>query len=75
MPEIDKTKEEIGWLKVTFALSVVIDTSLIGWIAQNSYKAPVPFLLLVIFMVAMITWAIIETNRRAYKKISRLGEL
>ena len=35
MAAIDKTKEQIGWLKVTFALLVAIDASLISWLVQN----------------------------------------
>nr|VFK39287.1 MAG: hypothetical protein BECKTC1821E_GA0114239_100476 [Candidatus Kentron sp. TC] len=31
MPQIEKIKEETGWLKVEFALSVVIDTS-VDWL-------------------------------------------
>ena len=35
MPKVDKLKEEIGWLKVVFAILVAIDISLVGWLAQN----------------------------------------
>nr|VFK08251.1 MAG: hypothetical protein BECKLPF1236A_GA0070988_100159 [Candidatus Kentron sp. LPFa]VFK24076.1 MAG: hypothetical protein BECKLPF1236C_GA0070990_1001011 [Candidatus Kentron sp. LPFa] len=73
--EIDKTKEEVGWLKVVFALLVVTDVSLIGWTAQNLHKASVSFIFLAIFVIALVTWAIIETNRRAYRKIKKLGDL
>ena len=35
MSKADKLKEEIGWLKVVFAILVAIDISLVGWLAQN----------------------------------------
>ncbi|MGH8502512.1 MAG: hypothetical protein ACREVE_08560 [Gammaproteobacteria bacterium] len=35
MPELDRLKGEIGWLKVVFALLVAADLSLPGWLAQN----------------------------------------
>jgi len=75
MSEIDKIKEEIGWLKVVFALSVAIDASLIVWAARNFYKASISLLLLAIFIITLITWWIIEVNRRAYKKISKLRDM
>lgn len=75
MPQADKIKEEIGWLRVTFALLVVIDVSLIGWSVQNIHKAPVPLIFLAIFIVALVAWAIIDINRRAYGKIHKLGDL
>jgi len=75
MSEIDKIKEEIGWLKIIFGLLVAIDVSLIGWAAQNFSKTPTSLLWLAAIMVALVTWAIIVINRRAYKKIDELGEL
>ncbi|VFM96052.1 MAG: hypothetical protein BECKG1743D_GA0114223_101582 [Candidatus Kentron sp. G] len=75
MSEIDKIKEEIGWLKVVFALLVVTDVSLIGWTAQNSHKASVSLLLLAAFTIVLVTWAIIEAIRHAYGKIKKLGDL
>ena len=33
MSRTDKLKEEIGWLKVVFAVLVEIDISLVGWLA------------------------------------------
>ena len=38
MPEIDKIKEEIGWLKIVFGLLIVTDISLLGWIARNIFN-------------------------------------
>ncbi len=75
MSEIDRLKEEIGWLKVVFALLVAIDVSLIGWAVQNYPKASTALLSLGATMVVLVTWAIILVNRRAYKKIDELGDL
>lgn len=75
MPEIDKIKEEIGWLKVVFGLLVAIDVSLIGWTAQNFAKISILQLSLATFLVALITWGIIAVNRRAYRKIDESGDL
>ena len=75
MSEIDKIKEEIGWLKLVFGLLVAIDVSLIGWAAQNFDNAPISLLLLSAAMVILITCAIVIVNRRAYRKIDELGDL
>lgn len=77
MAEIDKLKEEIGWLKVVFGLLIAIDVSLVGWAAQNVFKAQalVPLFALAIVMLLLVTWVIILINHRAYKKIKQLGDL
>ena len=75
MSEIDKIKEEIGWLKVVFGLSVVTGISLIGWTAQNLFKVPALLLSVAIIMVVLITWGIININRHVYRKLDELGDL
>ena len=35
MARIDKIKEEIGWLKVIFAISIATNISLIAWLIQS----------------------------------------
>lgn len=74
MSEIDKLKEEIGWLKVVFGLLVAIDISLIGWDAQNVAKAGIILLTLAAVMVVLVTLAIVLVNRIAYSKIDELGD-
>ena len=32
MAQIDKLKEEIGWLKVIFAILIATDISLVAWV-------------------------------------------
>ena len=31
----DRIKEELGWLKIVFAIFVAVDVSLMAWLAQN----------------------------------------
>ena len=38
MAHIDKVKEEIGWLKVIFAISLATVLSLIAWLVENYGK-------------------------------------
>ena len=58
MAQIDKLKEEIGWLKVIFAILIATDISLIAWLAQN-YRKATPLLLTIGLVVAFLVTLII----------------
>ena len=75
MSKVDKLKEEIGWLKVVFAILVAIDISLVGWLAQNYDNAPVFLQTVCAVAVVFITGGVIWVNRIAYRKIDELEEL
>lgn len=75
MAQIDKLKEEIGWLKVVFAILIATDISLIAWLVQN-YGKVAPFLLTIgLIVVILITFVIVWINSVAYRKIDELEEL
>lgn len=68
----DRVKEEIGWLKVVFAILAAIDISLIGWLAQSYSNAPA-FLQVVAFVaVAIVTGGIVRVSGAARRKIAEL---
>lgn len=75
MAHIDKVKEEIGWLKVVFAISLATVLSLIAWLVENYGKGQ--RLLLVVGGVSafLIMLAIIWINSAAKRKINKLEEL
>ena len=75
MAHIDKVKEEIGWLKVIFAISLATVLSLIAWLVENYGKGQK--LLLVVGGVSafLIMLAIIWINSAAKRKINQLEEL
>ena len=75
MAEIDKVKEEINWLKVAFGLLIIIDISLVAWFVENYENIPNELLYLTLFGILLFTVGIVIVNRRAYKKINKLGEL
>ena len=75
MAYIDKVKEEIGWLKVIFAISIATDISLIAWLVEN-FKKEDPFLLLIAGLGALLLmFVIIWINNVTYRKINKLEEL
>jgi len=75
MARIDKLKEEIGWLKVIFGISIATDISLIAWLVQNYSKVGRLISLLGAVGAFLIVIAIVLINRIAYKKIDELEEL
>nr|VFK15474.1 MAG: hypothetical protein BECKLPF1236A_GA0070988_101267 [Candidatus Kentron sp. LPFa]VFK31219.1 MAG: hypothetical protein BECKLPF1236C_GA0070990_101317 [Candidatus Kentron sp. LPFa] len=75
MAEIDKLKEEIGWMKVLFGILIISNISLIAWIAQNYNRAPEILLLIGIVGVLSITIGIAWLNKSAYRRIDKLENL
>ncbi|MCY3722933.1 MAG: hypothetical protein OXG97_11995 [Candidatus Poribacteria bacterium] len=75
MAHIDRVKEEIGWLKVVFAILLAADISLVAWGVQN-YGRTSPLLLTIGVIAAfLVTLAIIWINSIAYRKINKLEDL
>ena len=76
LPEmrIDKLKEEIGWLKVVFAISLATDISLIAWVIQN-YKGIGILTIFGMLGAFLLGLVIIWINRLAYRKIHELEDL
>ena len=75
MARIDKLKEEIGWLKIVFAILIATDISLVAWGIQNYGKTRALLLIIGAVGVFLFTSVIIWINRVAYRKIDELEEL
>lgn len=75
MARIDKLKEEIGWLKIVFAILIATDISLVAWGIQNYGKTSLSLLIIGAIGGLLITFAIVWINRVAYRKINELEEL
>ncbi len=74
MSKAERLKEEIGWLKVVFAVSVALDASLLAWLAQN-FDTTSRFLL-VAGVVAVVVLAVVVAyvNRLAYRRLKELED-
>jgi len=77
MGKIDKIKEQIGWLKVVFAILVAIDISLIGWMANhyddsNMYEIKT---YMAFFAIMVVSGIVVFVNKVAYRKIDELENL
>ncbi|RLA68440.1 MAG: hypothetical protein DRQ78_00425 [Epsilonproteobacteria bacterium] len=75
MAEIDKIKEEIGWLKIIFGILTAVDLSLVGWLAQNYKTSSIVILIFALIIVMFSTVGIVYVNKKAYKKIDELEDL
>jgi len=75
MPKLDKVKEELGWLKVLFAISVGTDLSLMAYLAQNYIKQSELFSILNGIAIILVTIIVVMINKKAYSKIDEIGEL
>jgi len=75
MAHIDKVKEEIGWLKVIFAILLAADISFVAWGVQNYGKTSPLLLTIGVIAAFLVTLAITWINSIAYRKINKLEDL
>lgn len=75
MSRVDKLKEELGWLKVIFAILLAVDVSLASWLAQHSASATIPMRIMCLLAVVVTTGGIAWVGMVAYRKIDELEEL
>lgn len=72
MSKADRLKEEIGWLKVVFAIATALDASLVAWLAQN-YATASPVIAGAGLIAALIfATIIILVSRRVYRCLEEL---
>lgn len=75
MPQTDRIKEELGWLKVVFGVLVAIDVSLVAWLAQNFDMARTGMLVVALVVVTFLTGGIIWVNWVVYRRLEELEKL
>ena len=73
MAKPDAAKEELGCLKVVFAVGAAIDASLIAWLAQAS--ADIIHFVLAFATAVVLTTYVARINAVAYRRIRELKEL
>ncbi len=74
MATVDSAKEEVGWLKVLFAVFAAIDASLVAWIFQTGAMGRA-LLLLAIAGAAVSSILLMWLNHLAYRRIRQLETL
>ncbi|MCB1948681.1 hypothetical protein [Nitrosomonas sp.] len=74
MSKAERLKEEIGWLKVVFAVCVALDASLVAWLAQNYASANPVLVITGCIASVLIALLIVYVNRRAYRRFEELED-
>ncbi|HSU78568.1 MAG TPA: hypothetical protein VLI89_15930 [Burkholderiales bacterium] len=77
MAKADKAREELGWLKVVFAVSAAVDASLLAWLAQKygTANADITLIILAVFAASVLTGYVVWMNAVAYRRIRELESL
>jgi len=75
MAKIDKVKEFIGYLKVSFGILIAIEISIIGWLFKNEDQLSKVKIMLSIITIIITTIGIIVVNRKILQKIDELEYL
>lgn len=75
MAKADGAKEEIGWLKVLFAVGAAIDASLVAWLGQNHDRASGLVVVLALVAAILLTLYVARINTVAYRRINDLKDL
>ena len=74
MSKSDRIKEELGWLKIVFAVLVAIDVSLVGWLAQNHQSASQLLVVCALIAVTFVTGVVVWINRAAIRRFKALED-
>ena len=75
MPQLERLKEQIAYLKFWQGVLVVTDFSLIGWLVSNAANTPVAIVTLAVLSVAVITAGVIVLYRQIERRIDQVGAL
>lgn len=75
MARIDKLKEEIGWLKVIFTISIATDISLIAWLIQSYGRIQLYLSILGVIGALLIMFLIDRLDSMARRKMNELEDL
>ena len=75
MPELDRIKEQIAYLKYWQGIMVVTDISLVGWLVTVGDSSSLPTFLLAIAGVAALTLGVVTLHRQIERRIERIGSL
>lgn len=74
MPRMERIKEEIGWLKVVFAVAVALDASLVGWLAQNYDTTSTALFIAGVVAAVVLAFVIARVTRLAYGRLEELED-
>ena len=75
MPELDRLKEQLAYLKFWQGIMVVTDISLVGWLVSTADGARALTVVLAIIGVVALTFGIVVLHRQIERRIDEIGRL
>ena len=69
-----KIEQEIGWLKLNYAILFASDISLFVWVFQNQMKITSFVLILSVILAISITYFLFKINVIVYRLLKKLEE-
>ena len=75
MPELDRLKEQLAYLKFWQGIMVVTDISLLGWLVSTADGARALTVVLAIIGVVALTFGIVVLHRQVERRIDEIGRL
>lgn len=75
MPELDRLREQVAYLKFWQGIVVVTDISLTGWLITASDTASRLTVILAVVGVALLSSGIVVLHRQIERRIEQIGIL
>lgn len=75
MPELDRLKEQLAYLKFWQGIMVVTDISLLGWLVSTADSTRALTVVLAIIGVVALTFGIVVLHRQIERRIDEIGRL
>jgi hypothetical protein len=75
VPELDRLKEQVAYLKLWLGIMVVTDISLVGWLASAADGTRPVLVALAVITVALVTTGIVMVHRHIERRIDQIGKL
>ena len=75
MPELDRLKEQLAYLKFWQGIMVITDISLVGWLVSTADTAGQFTVALAIVGVVALTLGIVVLHRQIEHRIDQIGKL
>jgi hypothetical protein len=75
MPELDRLKEQLAYLKFWQGIMVVTDISLVGWLVSTADDARALTVVLAIIGIIALTVGIVVLHRQIEQRINQIGRL
>lgn len=75
MPELDRLKEQLAYLKFWQGIMVVTDISLVGWLVSTADDARALTVVLAIIGIIALTVGIVVLHCQIEQRINQIGRL